>query len=209
MNIELNKDSALLTLPEQLYGTIKRVGILNNEPILYGDVNLLKVNDLFYISGAKQVYRYVGYEQRLNSTEGSDPLNPKNLISPKEGDIIDKPQVTKTYLFTSVESYSDIEGELTIPEQERGTIRNAGYLFNEIIYSGDANLVDNGCLFYHSLLPFVSVVSNTDGNITLSYNQLNSEGNVVNEEVLFSVGPKTEQTEQDVDDDDTPDEIII
>lgn len=57
--IVLPKSSNLLKLPEQLYGTIKRVGILNKEPILYGDVNLLKPNDLYYISGAKQVYRYV------------------------------------------------------------------------------------------------------------------------------------------------------
>lgn len=51
--IVLPKNSNLLKLPEQLYGTIKRVGILNKEPILYGDVNLLKPNDLYYINGAK------------------------------------------------------------------------------------------------------------------------------------------------------------
>lgn len=51
--IVLPKSSNLLKLPEQLYGTIKRVGILNKEPILYGDVNLLKLNDLYYINGAK------------------------------------------------------------------------------------------------------------------------------------------------------------
>jgi len=51
--IQIDSKSDLLKLPEQLYGTIKRVGILNKEPILYGDVNLLKPNDLYYINGAK------------------------------------------------------------------------------------------------------------------------------------------------------------
>lgn len=178
--ILLAKNSNLLKLPEQLYGTIKKVGMLNKEPILYGDVNLLKPNDLYYISGAKQVYRYVKSSIEDNSM---------------------------TYYFDTIKSTAT--DNLLIPEDERGHIRNAGYLFNEIIYSGDANLADNRCLFYHSFLPFVSVVSNIDGNITLSYSQLNSEGGVVNEEVLFSVGSKIEQTEQDVDDNDTPDEITI
>ena len=57
--IQIAKTSDLLKLPEQLYGTIKRVGILNKKPILYGDVNLLNPNDLYYINGAKQIYRYI------------------------------------------------------------------------------------------------------------------------------------------------------
>lgn len=197
MSIELSKNSALLTLPEQLYGTIKRVGILNNEPILYGDVNLLKVNDLFYINGAKQVYRYVGYKQRLNSTEGSDPLNPKNLVSSKEGDIIDKPQITKIYLFTPIKSYSDIEEELTIPEQERGIIRNAGYLFNEIIYSGDANLVENGNLFYHDTLSYISIVSNVDDVINLSTKKLDEKGDITTVVTEYRVSPELHDYSKD------------
>ena len=147
--ILLAKDSNLLKLPEQLYGTIKRVGILNKEPILYGDVNLLKPNDLYYINGAKQIYRYV------KSSIEDDSM---------------------TYYFDTIKSTAT--DNLSVPEDERGHIRNAGYLFNEIIYSGDANLVDNGSLFYHDTLPYISIISNVDGIINVSTKKVRIDGTI-------------------------------
>lgn len=144
------KDSDLLQIPESVYGTIKRVGILNKKPILYGDPNLLRPGDLFYINGVKQVYRYCGAVK-------------------VEGEC--------QYKFSTILSYTFSEDSVfTIPEDERGLIHRAGYLFNEIIYSGDPNMIDNGSLFYHSSLPFVSIVENNEGAITLSTNYINDDG---------------------------------
>lgn len=161
-SIVLEKDSNLLKLPEQLYGTIKRVGMINKEPILYGDVNMLKLNDLYYILGAKQVYRLVKIEISNNQDDqgGGTRSIAKGPLSKGSGSSI-------LYTFDTIKQTTSLES-LLIPEEERGKIRNAGYLFNEIIYSGDANLIDNGSLFYHDTLPFISVVSNVDGTINLS-----------------------------------------
>lgn len=156
--IQIAKTSNLLKLPEELYGTIKRVGILNNEPILYGDVNLLKNNDLYYISSAKQVYRYI------------------------------KTDTTPICYFDVIKQIST-DG-LLVPEEERGHIRNAGYLFNEIIYSGDPNLVENGSLFYHNTLPYISIVSNVDGVINLSTKELDEEGEITTVITEYRVSPE-------------------
>lgn len=166
--IVLPKSSNLLKLPEQLYGTIKRVGILNKEPILYGDVNLLKPNDLYYINGAKQIYRYV------KSSIEDDSM---------------------TYYFDTIKSIAT--DNLAIPEEERSKIRNAGYLFNEIIYSGDPNLVDNGQLFYHDTLPYISVISNVDGIINVSTRTVRIDGTtgtIVNE---YRVSPESRDYSKD------------
>ena len=159
--IVLPKSSNLLKLPEQLYGTIKRVGILNKEPILYGDVNLLKPNDLYYINGAKQIYRYV------KSSIEDDSM---------------------TYYFDTIKSIAT--DNLAIPEEERGKIRNAGYLFNEIIYSGDPNLVENGSLFYHDTLPYISIVSDVDGTINLSTKEIDEEGEITTVVTEYRVSPE-------------------
>lgn len=166
--ILLAKDSNLLKLPEQLYGTIKRVGILNKEPILYGDVNLLKPNDLYYINGAKQIYRYV------KSSIEDDSM---------------------TYYFDTIKSMAT--DNLSIPEDERGHIRNAGYLFNKIIYSGDPNLVENGSLFYHDTLPYISIVSNVDGIINLSTKELDEEGEITTIITEYRVSPKQHDYSKD------------
>lgn len=153
-----------LKLPEQLYGTIKKVGILNKEPILYGDANLLKQNDLYYIDSIKQVYRFVATETMYEQLEEQ---NPEPLLMSSNNKTVNKYRI---FLFTSInyKPYDQFEEELTIPEEERGTIRNAGYLFNKIIYSGDPNLVENGQLFYHDNLPFINVVGIDNGVITLA-----------------------------------------
>lgn len=167
--ILLAKDSNLLKLPEQLYGTIKRVGILNKKPILYGDVNLLKPNDLYYISEAKQIYRYI-----------KPSIEDNNMA----------------YYFDTIKSIAT--DNLAIPEEERGKIRNAGYLFNEIIYSGDPNLVENGSLFYHDTLPYISIVSNVDGTINLSTKVI-IDGDPETIVTEYKVGPEGERDGQTVD----------
>ena len=161
--IQIAKTSDLLKLPEQLYGTIKRVGILNKKPILYGDVNLLKPNDLYYINGAKQIYRYV----KSSIEDGS-----------------------MTYYFDTIKSIAT--DNLSVPEDERGHIRNAGYLFNEIIYSGDPNLVENGNLFYHDTLSYISIVSNVDGIINLSTKELDEEGEITTVITEYRVSPQSQ-----------------
>ena len=183
--ILLTKDSDLLKLPEQLYGTIKRVGILNKEPILYGDVNLLKPNDLYYISGAKQVYRYVkaviGDNSQSEESETSPGIGMTLPGGPGIGPTLpqeDQDTSNVSYLFTTVKPI--ITDGISVPQDEKGTIRNAGYLFNEIIYSGDPNLVSNGSLFYHDTLPYISIVeTNKENNILLATKILNEEGEVV------------------------------
>lgn len=200
-SIVLEKDSNLLKLPEQLYGTIKRVGMINKEPILYGDVNILKLNDLYYILGAKQVYRLVKIEI-LNSQDdqgGGASSVVKGSLSKGSGSSI-------LYTFDTIKQTTSLES-LLIPEEERGKIRNAGYLFNEIIYSGDANLVDNGSLFYHDTLPFVSVVSNVDDTINLSTKVI-IDGNPETIVTEYRVGPEGERDRQTVDPE-SSDEITI
>lgn len=155
--IIIPKTSALLQLPERTYGVIKRVGILNNQPILYGDVNLLKQGQLYYISSAKQIYRFVKAD-------------------------------TEYVYFTTIKPIKKNSG-LLIPEEERGTIRNAGYLFNEIIYSGDPNLVSNGSLFYHDTLPYISIISNVNNVINLSTKEINDQGEIITVTTEYNVGP--------------------
>ena len=200
-SIVLEKDSNLLTLPEQLYGTIKRVGMINKEPILYGDVNMLKLNDLYYILGAKQVYRLVKIEISNNQDDqgGGDVVVKKGSLSKGSGSSI-------SYTFDTIKQTTSLES-LLIPEEERGKIRNAGYLFNEIIYSGDANLVDNGSLFYHDTLPFVSVVSDVDGIINLSTKVI-IDGDPETIVTEYRVGPEGERDGQTVDPE-SSDEITI
>ena len=154
------KSSELLQLPERTYGTIKRVGILYNQPILYGDVNLLKRGQLYYLSSAKQVYRFI------------------------------KADIEYVY-FTTIKPIKKDSG-LSISEEERGHIRNAGYLFNEIIYSGDPNLVENGNLFYHNTLPYISIISNVDNVINLSTKEVNEEGEITTVVTEYRVSPYTD-----------------
>ena len=151
--IVLPKSSNLLKLPEQLYGTIKRVGILNKEPILYGDVNLLKPNDLYYISGAKQVYRYVKAVIGDNNQMPIEQENPSDSLTVEETSGI-------TYLFTTVKpvSIESMSDGFSLPEEQLDWVSRAGYLFNQIIYTGDANLINNGNLYYNDNYPFISIV---------------------------------------------------
>lgn len=187
-------NSDIFGLSEQHYGKIKRVGMLNDEPILYGDPNLLKNNDLYYIIGAKQVYRYVKCEVRHTGGASSPGiLNPTPI--PVEGNVFDPNATTKEYYF---ETFNGSDSEvLSVPEDERGKIRNAGYLFNEIIYSGDPNLVDNGQLFYHDTLPYISVISNVDGIINVSTKTIRFDGTtgtIVNE---YRVSPEPHDYSKD------------
>lgn len=164
--ISLSKDNELLKLPEQLYGKIKRVGILNDKPILYGDPNLLKQGQLYYISGLKQVYKYIG--AKIDKLQ----VGPTILSTPRLIPIIpdeveqSSPTTYVNYYFDTIEPITT--DSLQIPEEQRGVLGRAGYLFNEIIYTGDPNLVDNGSLYYHSTLPYISIISNVDGIINLS-----------------------------------------
>ena len=184
--IEIAANSNIFGLSEQHYGKIKRVGMLNDEPILYGDPNLLKNNDLYYIIGAKQVYRYIKCEVRHTGGASSPGiLNP--TPSPVGGNVFNPNTTTKEYYF---ETFNGSDSEvLSVPEDERGKIRNAGYLFNEIIYSGDPNLVDNGQLFYHDTLPYISIISNVDGVINVSTKTIRLGsiiGTIVNEYTVYT-----------------------
>ena len=155
--IIINKDSVLLQLPEKTYGTIKRVGILNTEAILYGDPNLLKQGQLYYMSSVKQVYRFVKANNASCFFSTIKPKSPDGLL---------------------------------VAEEEKGHIRNAGYLFNEIIYSGDPNLIENGSLFYHDTLPYVSIISNVDGIINVSTKELNPQNQIVTIVTEYRVSPE-------------------
>ncbi len=152
------KSSTLLQLPERIYGVIKRVGILDKEPILYGDANLLKQGQLYYLSSVKQVYRFIKAD-------------------------------TEYVYFATIKSIRK-DNDLLIPEEEKGTIRNAGYLFNEIIYSGDPNLVENGQLYYHDTFPYISVVSVDNNIINLSTKIIKTGGDVETVFVEYRVSPK-------------------
>lgn len=206
-SIVLSRDSNLLTLPEQLYGIIKRVGMINKEPILYGDVNMLKLNDLYYILGAKQVYRLVKIEISNNQDDQDDQGGGASSIA--KGSLSKGSGNSILYTFDTIKQVTSLES-LLIPEEERGKIRNAGYLFNEIIYSGDANLVDNGSLFYHDTLPFVSVVSNVDGTINLSTKAI-IDGDSETIVTEYRVSPEGEHDGQAVEtvDTESSDEITI
>lgn len=173
--IIISKNGLLLQLPEKKYGTIKRVGILNNEPILYGDINQVKPGSLFYLAGMKQVYRYIKAKKRASAVGGGKPKPNLSL------------NVIEYYFDTIKPTTTD---GLLISEEERGHIRNAGYLFNEIIYSGDPNLVENGSLFYHDTLPYISIVSNVDGTINLSTKELDEEGEITTVVTEYTVNAK-------------------
>ena len=177
--IVLPKSSNLLKLPEQLYGTIKRVGILNKEPILYGDVNLLKPNDLYYISGAKQVYRYV------KAIIGSEQENPSDSLTVEETSGI-------TYLFTTVKpiSIESMSDGFSLPEEQLGWVSRAGYLFNQIIYTGDANLVNNGNLYYNNNYPFISIIrfDESDNQVMLYTKYIDDNGDSVTSMVEYKNG---------------------
>lgn len=194
IEIILTKTSALLQLPERTYGTIKRIGMLNNEPILYGDINAVKPGSLYYIPGVKQVYRYIKpiFRKAQNSGQstsiGGVQIGGGSLPGP--GGHPQVPTATEEYHFTTIEQTST--DSLMIPEEERGTIRNAGYLFNEIIYSGDPNLVSNGSLFYHDTLPYISIVSNVDGIINLSTKELNQNNKVTTVVTEYRVSPQSQ-----------------
>ena len=205
--IQLSKDSNLLKLPEQLYGIIRRIGNLNKEPILYGDVNLLKPGDLYYILGAKQVYRYIKAVSTSNSEDQAEPILPKGLTKGGESEeeselnpdssVIGPPASEDSSIKTIVYYFDTIRplsGNMTdgfvIPEEERGHIRNAGYLFNEIIYSGDPNLIENGSLFYHDTLPYISIISNVEGVINLSTKELDEEGEITTVITKYRVNPE-------------------
>lgn len=183
IEIILNKDSSLLQLPEKVYGTAKRIGMLNNEPILYGDINVIKPGSLYYIPGVKQIYRYIKPIFRKGAKSNTS-IGGVQIGNPKP---IPEPAPVEEYHFTTIEQTST--DSLMIPKEERGTIKNAGYLFNEIIYSGDPNLVDNGSLFYHDTLPYISIISNDDGVINLSTKQVNGEGEVINVVTEYRVSP--------------------
>lgn len=194
--ITLEKDSNLLKLPEQVYGTIKKVGILNNEPILYGDYNLLKNGDLYYILGAKQVYKYVKTVRSndldpLDPDEPVGPDNPKKSGAKGDGQDPEDQSTYHIYLYFDTIDTPSTDG-LSIPEDERGLIHRAGYLFNEIIYSGDPNLIDNGQLFYHYTLPYISVTSVEEGVITLSTKSIDEDGNITTTYTDYRVSPEPE-----------------
>ena len=174
-DLELAKSSDILKLPDEIYGTIKQIGTLNDESILSGDVNLLKPNDLYYIPAAKQIYRYIKSKKVSPRLSGRRAIDEEVIGGPSE----DSPaaiSTTITYCFNTIQQ-SDTEG-LLVPEEEKGKIRKAGTLFNKPIYSGDPNLVDNGNMFYHETLPYVSTVSIEDDTITLSTSSISSEGEV-------------------------------
>lgn len=196
--IELPKHSDLLKLPEQLYGTIKKVGVLNNKPILYGDVNLLKPGDLFYFTSAHQIYRYVKSSFNPVHTESVSPVSEiGGSIADIGGSISDpiRPESIKlevSYIFKEIEPMLDefMLNGLTIPDEQRGTIKRVGKLFNKIIYSGDPDLVDNGNLYYHEAFPLISTVRiNHDGVITLSADWIGMYDNVSTMNVEYRVSP--------------------
>ena len=192
--MEITANSNMFGLSEQHYGKIKRVGMLNNEPILYGDPNLLKNNDLYYIIGAKQVYRYVKCEIR-HTGSASIPSISDPTTNPVGGNVFDPNDTSKVYYF---ETFNGSDSEvLSVPEDERGKIRNAGYLFNEIIYSGDPNLVDNGQLFYHDTLPYISVISNVDGIINVSTKKVRIDGTIVTIVNEYRVSPEPHDYSKD------------
>lgn len=199
--IELPKHSDLLKLPEQLYGKIKKVGVLNNEPILYGDVNLLRQGDLFYFASAHQIYRYVG-TRRNNAAQ---PIQPGiGIENPIGGGVLDpiEPQVVEyqtSYIFEEVEPMLDgfMSNGLTIPDEQRGTIKRTGKLFDKIIYSGDPNFVKNGNLYYHEAFPLISTVGINDGVITLSADWIGMYGNISTMNVEYRVSPIPHDYSQD------------
>lgn len=203
--IELPKHSDLLKLPEQLYGTIKKVGVLNNKPILYGDVNLLKPGDLFYFTSAHQIYRYVKSSFNPVHTESVSPVSEiGGSIADIGGSISDpiRPESIKlevSYIFEEIEPMLDefMLNGLTIPDEQRGTIKRVGKLFNKIIYSGDPNLVDNGNLYYHEAFPLISTVGINDGVITLSADWIGMYGNVSTMNVEYRVSPSPHDYSKD------------
>lgn len=136
-SVNILVDSELLTIPEQLKGKIKKVGKINHEPILYGDVNLLKINDLYYMLSSKQVYRYKGLTKV--TTEG------------KSG-----PEIVNKYSFEYV---SNDPTEFRISDQELNKIRYIGYLFNKKIYTGDPNLIKENNLYYSDDIPMINKVN--------------------------------------------------
>lgn len=132
MNIPPN--SEYLQIPEQLRGKIKKVGELYNEPILYGDPNLLKPNDLYYIITSEQVYRYIG----INN--GSDF---KFTVIDANFDLIKNMMADKHH---------------TLAEQQLNKSKCAGYLFNDKIYTGDPNVIKRGNLYYDPYLPLIGKI---------------------------------------------------
>ena len=160
----ISTDLSELNLPEPLFGTIKKVGMLNKEPILYGDPNLLKNGDLYYIIPLKTVFRYVACHTFYEQAEQVEPTLP--LLS---GDNKSTEVKHHDFLFIGLNETENNQtiapdtGVFDIAEEERGTIKKVGYLFDKPIYSGDPSLVKDNQLFYHPNL-YTIVTLSVDSN---------------------------------------------
>ena len=149
MEIPITYDQIIL--PEQMYGIIKKIGYLNKEPILYGDPNLLKIGQLYYLNGGidfpdhYDVYRLARIESNTYYFETAEFIEQK----------------------VATEIAND---GFSISEQELNTVRKIGRIFNKPIYTGDVNLLDNGSYYYHKSFPLLTTVAkDDDDSVTIKW----------------------------------------
>ena len=149
-----------LEIPDQLRGKIKTVGYIHDKPIKYGDVNMLRQGDLYYINSVKQVYRFI---KEYKETQSSSPGGNRNTSAKSSGanvrEFVFSPIVYKEIVENTQEenpkgtkSMDDQTTFFVIPEEQLGTKHRVGYLFKHIIYGGDVNLVPNDGLYYNEII---------------------------------------------------------